>query len=395
VNPTSENRYGLRTVETLVRARVAAAVVGSIACHAFAIVAFVGGAGAATVSVPHPVVEDAPAAPSIADESATIELVVLHDPAPVETIALPASHASRPGRPATATRPVASGPSGAPPPLNDYVAAISAGAGRSGGAATVAETGTIGPGGGDVPDVGGTPGPRGGLDRGLSEDFVGTVLHHSRPVPKPADLPGARIEARQKQLRWEIAHGDHDAEQLQELRAELAGSWDDKDAEELQPVGGGRYKSEERTFDALVARDGTVKFKDKPEEMDAQYRVMLRHGIDPYARSKLAYLDRTRDQRVAIGEEYRKELLGRSVLLMRDNINWLVQTAPNLDARKQGLFQLWDECAETGNDNEVAAGNAARAFVMGYIRGKLPGAFSTSELARLNAKRQSRHRFEP
>jgi len=388
VNPASGNWNGPRKVETLVRARVAAAVVGSIASHAFAIVAFVGGAGAATVSVPHPVVEDAPAAPSIADESATIELVLLHDPAPVETIAVPASHASRPGRRATATRPVASGPSGAPLPLNDYVAAISAGAGRSGGAATVVETGTIAPGGGDVPDVGGMPGPRGGLDRGLSDDFVATVLHHSRPVPKPADLPGARIEARQNQLRWEIAHGDHDAEQLQELRAELAGSWNDKDAEELQPAGGGRYKSEEGTFDALVARDGTVTFKDKREEM-------LGHGIDPYARNKLAYLDRTRDQRVAIGEEYRKELLARSVPLMRDNINWLVQTAPNLDARKQGLFQLWDECAETGNDNEVAAGNAARAFVMGYIRGKLPGAFSASELARLNAKRQSRQRFEP
>ena len=44
---------------------------------------------------------------------------------------------------------------------------------------------------------------------------------------------------------------------------------------------------------------------------------MRAQRMDPYASEKLRFMDRTRDQRVAIGKEYRGEVLSRSGGLMR------------------------------------------------------------------------------
>jgi hypothetical protein len=60
---------------------------------------------------------------------------------------------------------------------------------------------------------------------------------------------------------------------------------------------------------------------------------------------------------------------------------------------------MWDEVAESGDDELVAGGNAARACLVEFVRLHLPpgsaGAFRSTELAQLNAHRQSRARFAP
>ena len=68
-------------------------------------------------------------------------------------------------------------------------------------------------------------------------------------------------------------------------------------------------------------------------------------------------------------------------------------------ARRAAIFELWDDAAETGTADELAAGEAVRTEVIGFVRAHLPAggadAFTADELAALNARRLSKQRFEP
>jgi len=127
--------------------------------------------------------------------------------------------------------------------------------------------------------------------------------------------------------------------------------------------------------------------------------LMRRHGQDPYASKKLAFLDSTRDERVQIGNRHRAEQLKQSPQLVQRNLDALWSATPDPDARKRALFELWDECAETGDPPLVAAGQAARRLVIGFIRGHLPaggaGAFTPAELAGFARAKRSTAAFAP
>jgi len=230
---------------------------------------------------------------------------------------------------------------------------------------------------------------------------------------------------------------------------------------QLRPSGGGTYRSDEGVFTARVSKDGSVKLKDsknlrfkfpnplkipaavgrhvadwaasdnkipndpeqvalnnnrapdkdtRPDHGDASVPIvgggfditdalMRRKKIDPYASRKLKYLDSTRDERVQIGNKYRAQQLKQSAELMQRNLDYLWSSFPDPAARKQGLFELWDDCAETGPTSIVEGGRAARSLVVGFIRAKLPAgsehAFSVGELATFNRGRQSTATFAP
>ena len=159
----------------------------------------------------------------------------------------------------------------------------------------------------------------------------------------------------------------------------------------LQPDGRG-MKAEHVAVSMRVAPDGTVAIHDKPTG-DLTDMVMRAVGIDPYASAKLKMLDTTRDERVAFGARYRAEQLARSPELMQRNIDWLWSKATSAAARKQGLFELWDDCAETGDDDLVAAGRAARAYVLGIIRSRVR--FTDEEILHFNKVRESQEIFAP
>jgi len=240
--------------------------------------------------------------------------------------------------------------------------------------------------------------PGGDAPSGLSGTFLEDFLARSKPLPPPADIPGERIGDEIADVRAKLKRASrHDGAELGGLRHELVMLNAQRAAEELKPAGGGTYQTEKETFRAKVAADGSVSLEDRPEQLDTQDRMMLRRGIDPYARNKLAYLDRTRDQRVALGTRHRRAQLARAPQLVQQQVDRLWATTPELAARKQGLFELWDDCAEVGTDELVAAGAAARAFVVGVIRARLRGAdaYTAAELARLNARRRSRAVFAP
>ncbi|HEX8112168.1 MAG TPA: hypothetical protein VF516_30755, partial [Kofleriaceae bacterium] len=127
--------------------------------------------------------------------------------------------------------------------------------------------------------------------------------------------------------------------------------------------------------------------------------LMRRHGQDPYAARKLRVLDATRDERVAIGKRHRAAELARTPEVVHRQLEVLWAQAADLAERKQGLFELWDDCVEIGDPELVAAAEAARRMILGFIRAHLPAgsadAYTPAELAALARTRRSQTAFTP
>jgi hypothetical protein len=248
------------------------------------------------------------------------------------------------------------------------------------------------------------------IENGPSVEFTDRFVRNTKPL-KPNENPTEQIrdELRTaddflKNARW-VANASPD--QVTAMRMSAASLRTELYNRELQPDGEGR-KAEHKTFRVKVAADGSVKIHDKANvqrqgllgaSFDVTDGLMRRHGIDPYSSYKLKVLDETREERVAIGKQHRTQQLAQSRQHVHKNLERLWATATDLAARKQGLFELWDDCAETGSEELVGAGRSAREYVVGFIRSKLPAggatAFTADELARFNGQRKSRATFAP
>jgi hypothetical protein len=250
------------------------------------------------------------------------------------------------------------------------------------------------------------------LDKVPSGDFTDRFLRNTRPLA-PKDIRTEQLqddlasaESLLKSSRW-VANATPD--QITGTRLAALGLRDELNNRELKPDGTGT-KSEHQTFRIRVAADGTAKIQDKANlqrkgilsgTFDVSDAMMRRKGIDPYASYKLKVLDETRDERVAIGKRYRTQQLGSSKQLVQVNLDRLWAMALEPAARKQGLFELWDDCADEGprDDELVAGGAAAREHVLGFIRSRLPAgspdAFTPVEIERFNKHRKSRAAFAP
>lgn len=133
---------------------------------------------------------------------------------------------------------------------------------------------------------------------------------------------------------------------------------------------------------------------------DATDALLRGRGGDPYFAHKLKVLDATRDERGALRNLNRAEQLTHATALMQRNLDALWGN-PRLDlaAKRRGLFELWDECAEDGDPLLVDGARDARRLVIAFIRGHLPaggpGAYAPAELAALARHQQSRAVFDP
>ncbi len=215
----------------------------------------------------------------------------------------------------------------------------------------------------------------------------------------------ASAEGHLNNSRW-IANAS--PEQVHAERERIVARRYEHSTRELQPDKDGGTKSDHKTFRAKFNPDGTVaSLEDKPNiqregfgaSFDVTDGLMRSKGIDPYSSYKLKVLDETRDERAAIGKRYRTEQLAHSRQFMAQNVQQLWTTTRDPAARRQGLFELWDDCAETGTEELVAGGAAARTYLVGFIRSKLPAgsanAFTDDEIARFNKQRKSRAPFAP
>ena len=144
---------------------------------------------------------------------------------------------------------------------------------------------------------------------------------------------------------------------------------------------------------------------------DVTDALMRRKGQDPYASKKLAFLDSTRDERVQLGTAHREQQLKKTTQIVQRNLEQLWQRVTEPRARREALFELWDEVVEAGdqagdqagddtrNELTVEAGRAARRLVIGFIRARLPAggpdAYTADELAAMNRRRHSKAMFAP
>lgn len=194
---------------------------------------------------------------------------------------------------------------------------------------------------------------------------------------------------------------------------------------EITPGGRGGYKINDLVFKGRIEKDGSVSIKDKRNiqhqftswknvkrvlmtagplgllalDFDVTDAMMRKKKIDPYASRKLAFLDETREARVELGKEHRKEVLAKTAIIVRQNLEASWQAITDHEERKRALFEIWDEVDESGDEELVEAGKAARSAVIGFIAARLPRggehSFTTADLEQLNSKRKSRSVFKP
>ncbi len=332
-----------------------------------------------------PEVGDAAAPLPPEDELTIVEL--LPDPVP----------ATAPARGVAATVAPASTPRRRPGSVSAAEAAIGATASTAAATETRPPTTTVPP---TAPPPASVLGMRSGPQVVRTAEQLATLaLAHPEGVTELPDYPGLRTSVALEMAKARYKAGDPDA------RSEIVAARVALAEEELKPQKDGTWTSDKTTFVAKVDKDGTVRFQDKPNlqvhplgaTFDATDAIMRSKGMDPYASEKLKYLDKTRDQRVEIGRAYRKEQLSHSDQLVNANLVRLWSTTHDVAARKQGLFEMWDECAESGEAELVEGGRTAREMVERWTQVKLTAAdrFTTDELAQLNAHRHSRSAFDP
>ncbi len=262
------------------------------------------------------------------------------------------------------------------------------------------------------------------IERGPSAEFWERFAANTKPLA-PKDIAGeqlaSELEAAAGNLRNPKWIANASPGEVAAERAKLAEKRYEQAHRELRPDGAGT-KSEHQTFRARFNPDGTVAAIDDKANLqrkgllggtfDVSDALMRSKGIDPYASYKLKGLDETREERAAIGKRYRTQQLARSRQYVQRHIDRLWATTLDPAARRRGLFELWDDCAEKGpemeapgftpgaeDDELLVAGAAARSQVIGFIRSKLPAgsadAYTAAELARFNKRRKSRARFTP
>lgn len=239
---------------------------------------------------------------------------------------------------------------------------------------------------------------------GISDDALAKMVRGELPVTI-ANLPGARetasFERADDRLRDPHWVEGASPDELAAARGERLAAREAQRAVELVAQKDGTYTSEKTTFRATVNRDGTIDLHDKPNwqrksllsaEFDVTDAFMRSRGIDPYASAKREFLDRTREQRYEIGKRYRTEQLAESARLMAANLAQLWASTSDPRKRKDELFALWDECAETGDPELVAGGAAARQLVINWIHAKHVE-LTPAEVAAFNARKKSKVTF--
>jgi len=169
-----------------------------------------------------------------------------------------------------------------------------------------------------------------------------------------------------------------------------------------------------------VAEDGTIRFRDpkgivrdnSPFQVvgsgvgvgvsghfDLTDRVMKYAGQDPYAPSKRAIADETREQRLCMARRYQGERQKQELFNLATKVRRLAARADLSPAERRVLvFDIWDECtedAEAGTDY----GAMARATILAIVREAFPAgsehSYQPGEVLALNQRRSSRQRFAP
>jgi hypothetical protein len=176
----------------------------------------------------------------------------------------------------------------------------------------------------------------------------------------------------------------------------------------LKRKAGGGFEYRHRGFVAEIARDGTVSFDGrgniKPTGLGVSFdlteAVMDASGDDAFHTEKIRFLEKTAYLRADLAKKARQEnlLLAQRDVMSRVRSLWSNARIP-AEERRRLLFEIWDECAETGPPDVLETSAFLRRSLLAFIRRELPAdhpdAFDPDELEALNARRASQTRFEP
>lgn len=157
-------------------------------------------------------------------------------------------------------------------------------------------------------------------------------------------------------------------------------------------------------FEAVIHPDGSVTFSDRPGveydwgsgqgSFDLTDMIMGSAGQDPHAAERAWFMEHAEDTIDQLEQQARARAAAHSVSSVRGRCRAIWQDATRSAAdRRRAIFELWDEADESGD------GRTARDQIIAFIRESIPDssadAYRFSEIARLNANRQSSERFEP
>ena len=248
---------------------------------------------------------------------------------------------------------------------------------------------------------------------GLSDDELDALATMApQPLPKrePSPIESERIAGEIADVEQKL----HDPgwmaraspEEVGALRRSLPGLYDARDSEELTPdARGGGYHGEHLTFSEHVDPDGTMHFKDKgnwqqsgpspaasirpTRSCGASARsVRVGEAAHPRRHARRALRDRQ-----AVSARPARAL--RSARAADARLDW--EQTRDVRERKRAVFELWDDCAESGDADLVQGARDARATIATFVQAHLTGsdAYTPGELAELNAHKMSTATFAP
>ena len=188
------------------------------------------------------------------------------------------------------------------------------------------------------------------------------------------------------------------------------------------------YRDPSGRFVATLRADGRVDFRNKGAKASWTQVGMggpgdllsAAAGDDPYARIKSKLLKATFEMRLGMAVNFQKTQLNKRLRRLDGDLDKIwADTGRALGARKELLFQRWDECDEPEQaataaadlpgfgkvkDSELDdarhdAARSARRLIEQFIREHAPKgsaeAFSPAELADMNRRRASTQNFQP
>lgn len=185
---------------------------------------------------------------------------------------------------------------------------------------------------------------------------------------------------------------------------------------ELTIKDGGTYGHNTQAWRAKIRRDGRVELEDKIPlpgvelsdnglvgvklSFDLTDLVMQMRGDMVNAPEKRKFLAATKDVRTKMARDTQETDLIQALSQLKPQLNAIWNNdVLSLAAKKQRLFDLWDECAQNGSGDVMRASELIRASIIAFIAAHLPkgseGAFSVEELKRFNHSRTQETEFNP
>jgi hypothetical protein len=185
----------------------------------------------------------------------------------------------------------------------------------------------------------------------------------------------------------------------------MARPWLTRTEPTLTPRPDGSLEYRGHAFTARIAPDGAVSFSDRdavqademlqggPARFDLTDMAMRGSGQDPYAAEREWFMEHTEEVRARLETEARVRERESALRGVPGRLASIWNSERPAFLRRRAIFRMWDDCEEEGDGLQV------RSQVIEFIQAQLPrnapDAFTTEELRRFNAERDSTMEFDP